>query len=114
MSFNNGVQSFPWLLLARPFGFREREFFSATGDTRRARSLLRPVRDASMTLQQQIRSNRFRSLIAIAGFVPAAPGHRRARSASCFDVSFGIFALVFAAVYGIFALVQFALDRGAG
>ena len=33
MSFNNGVQSFPWLLLARPFGFREREFFSATGDT---------------------------------------------------------------------------------
>ena len=33
MSFNNGVQSFPWLLLARPFGFHEREFFSATGDT---------------------------------------------------------------------------------
>ena len=33
MSFNNGVQSFPWLLLARPLGFREREFFSATGDT---------------------------------------------------------------------------------
>jgi LemA protein len=33
MSFNNGVQSFPWLLIARPLGFREREFFSATGDT---------------------------------------------------------------------------------
>jgi LemA protein len=33
MNFNNGVQSFPWLLLAKPFGFREREFFSATGDT---------------------------------------------------------------------------------
>ena len=33
MSFNNGVQSFPWLLFARALGFREREFFSATGDT---------------------------------------------------------------------------------
>jgi LemA protein len=33
MSFNNGVQSFPWLLIAGPLGFREREFFSATGDT---------------------------------------------------------------------------------
>jgi len=33
MSFNNGVQSFPWLLIARALGFREREFFSATGDT---------------------------------------------------------------------------------
>jgi LemA protein len=31
--FNTAVQSFPWLLLARPFGFREREFFSAEGDT---------------------------------------------------------------------------------
>ena len=33
MHFNTAVQSFPWLLLARPFGFREREFFSAQGDT---------------------------------------------------------------------------------
>ena len=33
MNFNNEVQSFPWLLLAKPLGFREREFFSATGDT---------------------------------------------------------------------------------
>jgi LemA protein len=31
--FNTAVQSFPWLLLAGPFGFREREFFSAEGDT---------------------------------------------------------------------------------
>jgi LemA protein len=33
MQFNTAVQSIPWLLLARPFGFREREFFSAEGDT---------------------------------------------------------------------------------
>jgi LemA protein len=33
MYFNTAVQSFPWLLLARPLGFREREFFSAEGDT---------------------------------------------------------------------------------
>ena len=33
MHFNTAVQSFPWLLLAKPLGFREREFFSAQGDT---------------------------------------------------------------------------------
>jgi LemA protein len=33
MRFNTAVQSIPWLLLARPLGFREREFFSAQGDT---------------------------------------------------------------------------------
>ncbi len=33
MRFNTAVQSVPWLLLARPLGFREREFFSAEGDT---------------------------------------------------------------------------------
>ena len=32
MRFNTAVQSVPWLLLAKPFGFREREFFSAQGD----------------------------------------------------------------------------------
>jgi LemA protein len=33
MHLNTAVQSIPWLLLARPLGFREREFFSAEGDT---------------------------------------------------------------------------------
>ncbi|MBA2742636.1 MAG: LemA family protein [Actinobacteria bacterium] len=33
MHFNTAVQSVPWLLIARPLGFREREFFSAEGDT---------------------------------------------------------------------------------
>jgi LemA protein len=33
MHFNTAVQSLPWLLLAIPLGFREREFFSAQGDT---------------------------------------------------------------------------------
>jgi LemA protein len=33
MSFNTAIQSFPWVLFARGLGFREREFFSAEGDT---------------------------------------------------------------------------------
>jgi len=33
MRLNTAIQSFPWLLFARPFGFRERDFFSAQGDT---------------------------------------------------------------------------------
>jgi LemA protein len=33
MAFNTAIQSFPWLLLAGPFGFKVREFFSAEGDT---------------------------------------------------------------------------------
>jgi LemA protein len=33
MRYNTAVQSFPWLLFAGPFGFRDREFFSAEGDT---------------------------------------------------------------------------------
>jgi LemA protein len=33
MELNTAIQSIPWLLLAKPFGFREREFFSAQGDT---------------------------------------------------------------------------------
>ena len=33
MRFNTAVQSIPWLLLAKPLGFRDREFFSAEGDT---------------------------------------------------------------------------------
>jgi LemA protein len=33
MRFNTAIQSIPWVLAARPLGFREREFFSAQGDT---------------------------------------------------------------------------------
>ena len=33
MHYNNGIQSLPWVLVARPLGFHEREFFSAEGDT---------------------------------------------------------------------------------
>jgi LemA protein len=32
MRFNTAVQSVPWLLLARPLRFREREFFAAEAD----------------------------------------------------------------------------------
>ena len=31
--FNTGVQSIPWVLIAKPLGFNAREFFSALGDT---------------------------------------------------------------------------------
>jgi LemA protein len=30
--YNSGIQSIPWVLVARPLGFHEREFFSAEGD----------------------------------------------------------------------------------
>ena len=33
MYYNSGIQSLPWVLVARPLGFREKEFFSAEGDT---------------------------------------------------------------------------------
>jgi LemA protein len=33
MSFNTAIQSFPWVIFSRGLGFREREFFSAEGDT---------------------------------------------------------------------------------
>ena len=33
MRYNTAIQSFPWLLVARPLGFGAREFFSAQGDT---------------------------------------------------------------------------------
>lgn len=58
-----------------------------------------------MTLQEQIRSNRFRSGIVIAGFallllvVAGLVGF-------ALDVSLGVVALVIALVYGVFALVR--------
>lgn len=33
MHYNTAVQSIPWVLVAQPLGFREKEFFSASGDT---------------------------------------------------------------------------------
>ena len=33
MHYNNGIQSLPWVLVARPLGFREKEYFSAEADT---------------------------------------------------------------------------------
>jgi LemA protein len=33
MHYNTGIQSLPWVLVARPLGFAEKEFFSAEGDT---------------------------------------------------------------------------------
>ena len=33
MHYNTGIQSLPWVLVARPLGFRAKEFFSAEGDT---------------------------------------------------------------------------------
>ena len=32
MHYNTGIQSIPWVLVARPLGFREKEFFSAGDD----------------------------------------------------------------------------------
>jgi len=32
MHYNTGIQSLPWVLVAKPLGFGEREFFAAEGD----------------------------------------------------------------------------------
>ena len=88
-------ETFPWLLLARPLGFREREFFSAEGDT------APPQVSFASTLQEQIRSNRFRSAVVVAGFtvllllVAGLIG-------LVLDVSLAVVAPAAAALYGIF------------
>ena len=33
MRYNTAIQSLPWVLVARPLGFGEKEFFAAEGDT---------------------------------------------------------------------------------
>jgi LemA protein len=33
MHFNTAIQTLPWALVARPLGFRDKEFFSADGET---------------------------------------------------------------------------------
>ncbi|HYI73940.1 MAG TPA: LemA family protein [Gaiellaceae bacterium] len=33
MHYNTAIQSIPWVLVSRPLGFREKEFFSASGET---------------------------------------------------------------------------------
>ena len=58
-----------------------------------------------MTLQQQIRANRAKSLVVIFGFVLLL-GILAGIVGFALDISIGIFALVFALVYGIFALVR--------
>lgn len=58
-----------------------------------------------MTLQEQIRSNRLRSVVVVAGFLLLL-GLLGALIAVVLDPSFGVFALVVAAAYGLFALVR--------
>ncbi len=58
-----------------------------------------------MTLQQQIRRNRFRSGIVVAGFVLLLLVLAGLVGA-VFDLSLGVIALIGAAIYGIFALLR--------
>ena len=58
-----------------------------------------------MTLQQQIRRNRFRSGIVVAGFVLLLL-FLAALVGVVFDLSLGVVALIGAAVYGVFALLR--------
>jgi heat shock protein HtpX len=58
-----------------------------------------------MTLQEQIRSNRFRSVIVVFGFVLLL-ALIAGLIGLVLDISIGIFALVFAAAYGLFALFR--------
>lgn len=58
-----------------------------------------------MTLQEQIRSNRLRSLLVVAGFVLLL-AVLAGLVGLLFDLSLGVFVLAFAAAYGLFALVR--------
>ena len=58
-----------------------------------------------MTLQEQIRANRLRSTIVLFGFVLLLLA-LAALVGFAFDLSFGVVALLGAAVYGLFALVR--------
>lgn len=58
-----------------------------------------------MTLQEQIRSNRLRSLIVVFGFIVVLVA-LAGLIGLVLDFSIGIFALVFAGVYGLFALLR--------
>ena len=58
-----------------------------------------------MTLQEQIRSNRLRSLIVIFGFALLL-GVLGGLIGLLFDLSLGVVALVGAALYGVFALIR--------
>jgi heat shock protein HtpX len=58
-----------------------------------------------VTLQEQIRANRLRSIIVIFGFALLL-GILAAIVSFALDVSLGIIALIFAVVYGIFALLR--------
>lgn len=58
-----------------------------------------------MTLQEQIRSNRLRSLIVIFGFA-ALLGVIGGLIGLLFDLSLGVVALVGAGLYGVFALIR--------
>ena len=55
--FNSVQQTFPSVLVARPFGFHERQFFETDQRDARERQLRRNV-----TLKEQIRANRWRTL----------------------------------------------------
>ena len=48
--FNTAVQTFPSLLLAKPLGFRAREFFSAQGDTAVPQALVEKLKDRGVLL----------------------------------------------------------------
>jgi LemA protein len=43
MHFNTAIQSLPWALVARPLGFRDKELFSAEGDTAAPQVSLTPA-----------------------------------------------------------------------
>ena len=44
MHFNTAIQSIPWVLIAKPLGFRDKEFFSAEGETAPPQVAFSPAR----------------------------------------------------------------------
>ena len=98
-------QSFPAVLIAKPFGFREREFFGT--DERDAPVV---VLRAAMTLQEQIRANRWRTLwllflfAVLVGVLGAVLGY-------AFQPSLLIVVGIVGIVYGIFSWLSAGQHR---
>ena len=104
MHYNTGIQSLPWVLVARPLGFREKEFFAAEGDVARARrSSFTPL---DVTLQQQIRRNRLQERRSSSSASCCCSASSPASSAPCSTSGWEWPPSSAPALYAIFAIVS--------
>ena len=101
LRFNNAIQTFPAVLLAGAFRLRQARVLRRRDSRSRASGGQLPV----VTLQQQIRANRFRTALVLAAFallIAAIAGSVYA----LYDVGVGVLVLGIGAAYGIYAYIS--------